>query len=140
MNPDDGSVCGVGFRDISLLNCHVKKHYESGTGELTVCAWNGCGFMTRERDTIVQHILFHPFHAFLKLLGAELQQKLKLPYCQIDEDYKNIVPPLSAPLRCNWDDGKCGAIFEGVTDFFLHVRDHVIVQDKVPCRCKWKGG
>ena len=134
----DGEVCGVQFSDVSTFSSHVRTHL-SGPVTPAFCAWNGCDFASTDQQLILRHILFHPFHAFLKILGEEFQAKYELPACRIDEQYKNLVPPTSTPLKCQWNDGQCMAEFDGVGDFFLHTRDHVMGNDTGCSQCKWKG-
>ena len=136
--PENEGVCGVAFGDISTFSSHVKDHGVRFISQNSaVCPWNGCDFTAAERDTFLQHILFHPFHTFLKVLGAEFQAKFELPACQIDERFKNMVPPIPVPLKCYWNGGMCLKEFEDVGEFFPHVRDHV-VQD-IGYQCQWKG-
>ena len=138
-NPE-GDVCGVCFGDVPTFISHVKGHCDPPSSSARiVCAWKGCDFMSVEHETILQHILFHPFHTFLKLLGSEFQRKFELPICQIDEQYKNLVPPILIPLRCQWNNGQCMAVFESVGDFFLHLRDHVTLLNTGCFICRWKG-
>lgn len=138
----DGSRCGTCFSNVPALSSHVKEHYKRlyiyTESRPQICCWSGCDFVANESDTVIQHILFHPFHSYLKLLGAELKAKFQLPNCQIDEQYKNLVPPLQIALKCQWDNGNCVAEFEGTGDFFIHVREHVMTID-TQCCCKWKG-
>ena len=136
----DGGVCGVCFSDVRTFSRHVKGHYDlSKLSAPALCAWSGCDFVSTNEETVLRHILFHPFHAFLKLLGAELQEKFGLPACQIDEQYKNLVPPIPTSLKCQWDNGKCLTEFESVGEFYLHLRDHVMVDDSGCQQCRWKG-
>ena len=136
----NGGVCSRRFTDVPTFSSHVKEHFETSLGSYT-CRWSGCDFIARARDYFIEHVLFHPFHSYLKLLGAELQAKFNLPVCQMDEQYMNLVPPLTVPPKCLWDDGKCTDVFEGVGNFYCHVRDHVMLQDALtqPFRCKWRG-
>ena len=137
---DDGSLCGSGFTDVLTFCSHVKEHCENCVVSTPfTCCWSGCDFTARTRDTIIQHILFHPFHAYLKLLGAELQAKFKHPACQMDDRYKNVVPPIPELLKCLWNDGKCNTEFESSGEFFSHVHQHVMEQDSQSCQCRWKG-
>ena len=136
----DGSECAACFSDVSTFASHVRDHYRRLFGSMKLaCCWNGCDFMSKEGSALIQHILFHPFHSYLKLLGAEIQTKFQLPSCQIDEQYKNLVPSLQVALRCQWDGGKCVSEFDSVGDFFFHARKHVMMQDNRCCQCKWKG-
>lgn len=138
---DDGTLCGCSFTDVPNFSSHVKSHLDTTeVSALSLCRWSGCDFITRTRATVVQHILFHPFHSYLKLLGSELLAKFNLPLCQIDEQYKNVVPPLTMSLKCQWFNKEfCTAVFESVGEFYGHVRGHVMLQDPHACHCRWKG-
>ena len=130
------SICGCCFTDVTTFSTHVKEHYEQPVNsDAAVCKWAGCDFVTKDGSSIIEHLLFHPFHMYLKLLGKELQARLNLPICQIDEQYQNLVPPIHGSLKCQWDNGKCTALFESIGEYFFHVQDHVTA----PFQCKWKG-
>ena len=133
----NGEVCGAHFIDVPTFSSHVRKHCEIVVPSF--CAWSGCEFVAADQDLVLQHILYHPFHVFLKIVGAEYQAKYQLPPCQIDAQYKNLVPTISTPLKCQWNDGQCAAGFDFVGDFFLHMRDHVMGNDTGSSRCRWKG-
>ena len=136
----EGGICGCHFTDVPTFCSHVKEHYDHREGSIpATCNWKGCDFITRDGCNFTQHILFHPFHSYLKVLGTELQARLDLPACKIDEQYKNLVPPVPESLKCLWDDGKCVALFQNMGDFIFHVREHVMVQEAHACRCRWKG-
>lgn len=135
---DEGSICGYTFADVATFSSHVKSHFLTST--VSLCRWSGCDFTASNRDALLQHILFHPYHSYLKLLGSELQAKFNLPPCQMDEQYKNFVPPFTVPLKCQWYNKElCTATFESVGEFYGHVQDHVMLQDTHVFQCRWKG-
>jgi len=134
----NGSICGLQFNDIQTYSSHVKSHVVESSGART-CSWSGCDFPNTSVATFTQHVLFHPFHSYLKVLGSELQAKSNLPFCQMDEGFKNLVPPQCDELVCHWDDGKCNVVFESVGEFYSHVRSHVASMGIQSCQCKWKG-
>lgn len=139
---DDGTLCGCSFNDVLNFSSHVKSHLDTTSiSALPLCRWSGCDFIARTTATLVPHVLFHPYHSYLKLLGSELMAKFDLPLCQMDEQYKNVIPPLTVSLKCQWcdDKGFCTAVFESVGEFYSHVRGHVMLQDPRTCHCRWKG-
>ena len=137
-NSSGGGWCGATFSDIPRFLSHVRGHCNPPDESLPIfCGWNGCDFTTAEHEVFCQHVILHPYHTFLKLLGAEFQSKYHLPPCQIDEQYKNVVPSLPFPLKCFWNSGQCMALFENVQEYFHHLRQHVSSEEK-HC-CKWKG-
>ena len=133
--------CGLPFTDVPTFSSHVMEHIPEAVPYTCTCSWSGCDFIASTGETYVQHVLFHPFHAYLKVLGRELQVKFKLPDCQMDEDYKNLVPAITAALICQWNDGKCSEVFQCVGVFYNHVRKHVMSEDiqSSHTQCKWKG-
>ena len=135
----NGSLCGSLFSDMLSFTTHVKEHILHSEGK--VCYWNGCDFalMGTVTRSFTEHVLFHPFHSYLKVLGSELQTKLSLPDCQMDECFKNLVPAMNSELKCLWDDGACCVTFESVGEFYNHVSHHVMSQEVSLCQCKWKG-
>ena len=78
-----GPVCGERFLDMKLFTAHVRNQHipqdpeeETGEGSQEIlCGWSGCEQVvvgTFNKDYI-SHVLFHPYHCFLKLLGSEFQ-------------------------------------------------------------------
>lgn len=133
----DGRQCGEVFKDVPSFTSHVRAHYcPPSPSEPAVCRWNGCDFMSLDHEAVLQHILYHPYHQFLKLVGGEFQSKLHLPQCQVDDQFKNMVPSLLIRQRCQWDNGQCEEVFDRIGDFFAHVKDHIVIPE---ChQCKWK--
>lgn len=134
----NGSLCGFQFTDIQTYSSHVKGHVMESP-DVRACCWSGCDFPNTSATTFMQHVLFHPFHSYLKVLGSELQAKFNLTLCQMDEGFKNLVPPQCDELMCQWDDGKCNMMFESVGEFYSHVHAHVASMNIQSCQCKWKG-
>lgn len=77
-------MCGEAFTSTKLLEDHLRdQHVLPGVagvagwddnGEGVVCEWSGCDqLVLGSRDTYLSHVLFHPYHCFLKLLGLEFQ-------------------------------------------------------------------
>lgn len=73
------SLCRETFTDVKLLTDHVRTQHvlpqENGGNEGITCGWSGCGqvVLCSSQNDYVAHVLFHPYHCFLKLLGSELQ-------------------------------------------------------------------
>ena len=133
---DHAELCGASFSSTDALTAHIRVHLESAVPD-RLCHWAGCDFSSMDNVERTRHVLFHPHHCFLKLLGAELQEARSLPSCQLDEGTRNIVPVLTTDCKCLWADGKCGAQFDGVSEFFRHVHEHAVSEpDRI---CKWKG-
>ena len=121
---------------------HVKTHIalwenEGEDEEVVCCSWIGCDFSCSDSHEYVCHVLFHPYHSYLKLLGSELQNKKGLPSCQLDGDMQNVVPQLEVELRCQWEESKCGRRFESVGEFYTHIHNHAMSERSMCCR--WKG-
>ena len=81
----EGSPCGMTFTESKHLKEHLKEDHiraelasrasegKGGNGG-SVCGWSGCGqVVSGGEKALITHALFHPYHCFLKLLGAELQ-------------------------------------------------------------------
>lgn len=80
----EGYTCGESFTNTRLLTDHVRKDHvlpsgvsrlkENGASESTVCGWSGCTqVILGSQNDYIAHMLYHPYHCFLKLLGSELQ-------------------------------------------------------------------
>ncbi len=66
------------------------------------------------------------------------QSKHKLPLCQYESTYSEVVQPLEVEPRCQWHGGDCGKTFEDVWEFYDHVRNHIRSKDSGGV-CLWKG-
>ena len=77
----DGSVCGETFKSVKLFTDHMRNHHISqnpgplgngGNSHGVVCAWSGCEQVVPvfggQKD-YVTHVLFHPYHCYLKAVG-----------------------------------------------------------------------
>ena len=81
----EGTQCMETFTDTRQLTEHVKTEHilseeaarrsEGGTSNGGIlCGWGGCGqVILGGESAYAAHVSFHPYHCFLKLLGAELQ-------------------------------------------------------------------
>lgn len=139
-----GLMCGQSFTSVADFTTHVHDYHvamESDSLVGGVCQWKGCDFaaLTRTSTEFVSHVLFHPYHSYQKLLGAEYQAKQSLPGCQLEADLANVLPAMEVELKCLWEkDGTCGVMFESVGEFYRHVHDHVMCSDGC-LKCCWNG-
>ena len=131
-----GSACGLSFSNMNTFTSHVKDHMV-GTDGPQICQWIGCEFSCSDSQTFAGHVLFHPYHSYQKLLGAEYQRRLKLPSCQMDGDTRNLIPAVEIELMCLWNDSQCGKIFQSVGEFYQHTHEHIMTDVKT--NCLWKG-
>lgn len=81
----EGIQCTETFKDVKELTEHVKKEHvlpeedarrseEGNNNGGRLCGWIGCGqVVVGGESAYIAHVSFHPYHSFLKLLGAELQ-------------------------------------------------------------------
>lgn len=76
----DGILCGEDFTNAKTFTNHLRNQHLSNRGSTSsghgglVCNWDGCGQAALgSQSEYVCHVLFHPYHCFLKLLGLELQ-------------------------------------------------------------------
>ena len=77
-------MCGAreAFGSVQLLTDHVRREHLS-PGRLSVqcdggggmqCGWAGCDkVVLGSQQDYIEHVLYHPYHCYLKLLGSELQ-------------------------------------------------------------------
>lgn len=154
--PDSNSICGANFSDMNSFTEHVRtshlqhpsnSEHDSEYHEIEnreehisgVCQWNGCNFTTLSASSLDfhTHVLYHPYHTFLKLLGSEVQERRKLQSCQIDSNISNLLPSIEVDLQCQWDGGQCGVVFDSIGEFYRHVHNHVM-SSKQYCCC-WRG-
>ena len=129
-------LCGATFSSMDAFTAHTKTHLRDA-GTSGMCRWACCDFSSADERELTRHVLCHPYHSFLKLLGSEVQKTRKLPSCQLDGGTRNHIPVPSIDYKCLWEDGNCGAEFDSVGNFFCHVHEHAMSDpDK---RCRWKG-
>ncbi len=104
-----------------------------------VCCWNGCSFtsLTLTSPEFVSHVLFHPYHMYLKLVGTEVIRDRELNDCRMDSTLSNLLPSLEVQLQCCWSNGQCGVVFDSVGDFYRHVHEHA--SSKYLTTCHWGG-
>ena len=62
---------------------------------------------------------------------------MKLPDCQYESKFCDVVQPLEVEPRCLWEGGTCQEVFDDVWGFFSHVRAHVKKAEGVTC--SWGG-
>ena len=129
-------VCEETFSNMDLFNTHIKDHFAAMDGSLS-CQWVECDFTCSDLRELLCHVLFHPYHSYLKCLGSELQKKKELPSCQMGGDMRNVVPSLEKESKCLWDGGECGIEFDSVGEFYKHVHEHAMAEQNMCCH--WKG-
>ncbi len=140
-----GHICGEAFHDVALFSDHVNEHVTVGDGEAEECCWIGCDFSSPNHQEFITHVLFHPYHSYLKLVGTELLERAELPMCQLDEETVNNTPLLKAELKCLWiveeggeeGGGECMSLFDSIGEFYGHVHSHAMAETNLGCR--WKG-
>ena len=149
--PDSNSICGANFSDVNTFTVHVRTSHlqlpSSTDHDSTqneehlsgVCHWNGCNYTTLSAGSpdFHTHVLYHPYHSYLKLLGSEVQEHRKLSSCQIDSNLSNLLPLIEVELQCQWNEGQCGVVFDSIGEFYRHVHDHVMSVKQ--CFCCWGG-
>ena len=141
--PLTGTLCGESFDNMDSFISHVREEHLPSTSlsppthqssqqdahsTAGVCQWQECQFRTMNTASseFVIHVLFHPHHSYLKLLGKEYQARQVLPACQIDPELVNVLPLIEVDLKCQWGAGeKCGVEFDCVSNLYSHVRKHV---------------
>ena len=141
-----GLTCGQTFTSVADFTSHVQLFHltTDASSPLTgggACQWSGCGFatLTQTSTEFISHVLFHPYHSYQKLLGAEYQAKHALPVCQLEPDLANVLPAIEVELKCLWHkSGICGVMFESVGEFYKHVHEHVMCNDGC-MTCCWNG-
>ena len=151
--PDSNLMCGQTYTDMDefidhVRQSHIQNPYTPGGEQATaqeeilsgVCCWSGCNFtsLTLTSPEFINHVLYHPYHAYLKFIGAEVQRQRKLSDCQMDPSLSNLLPPLEVQLQCQWHRGECGVVFDSVGDFYRHAHDHV-TSSKQQLTCLWGG-
>ena len=131
-----GILCGSKFQtgNVKAFISHVKAHIVGDV--VDTCAWSGCDFPNTNPGMFTRHVLFHPYHSYLKGIGSEVQAKFALPVCQLDGNLGNLIPQQNHELVCLWDEEKCGVVFDNVEEFYSHVRKHVVCSS---LQCRWKG-
>ena len=147
--PDSNLLCGLNFTDIDVFTQHVRDNhlpnpYTPGHDlrpeelQSGVCCWNGCSFtsLTLTSPEFVSHVLFHPYHMYLKLLGTEVIKDRELSDCKMDSTLSNLLPSLEVQ-QCCWSNGQCGVVFDSVGDFYRHVHEHASSKDQRTCH--WSG-
>ena len=150
--PDSNLLCGLNFTDMDVFTQHVRDDhlpnpYTPGGGHALgpeelqsgVCCWNGCSFtsLTLTSPEFVSHVLFHPYHMYLKLVGTEVIRDRELNDCRMDSTLSNLLPSLEVQLQCCWSNGQCGVVFDSVGDFYRHVHEHASSKDLTTCH--WGG-
>ena len=152
--PLTGTLCGESFDNMDSFISHVREEHLPSTSlsppthqssqqdahsTAGVCQWQECQFRTMNTASseFVIHVLFHPHHSYLKLLGKEYQARQVLPACQIDPELVNVLPLIEVDLKCQWGAGeKCGVEFDCVSNLYSHVHKHVA---KGGLTCRWQG-
>lgn len=150
--PDSSQLCGQTFTSMEqfthhVRDTHLKSPYSSaeedclslGESLSGVCCWQGCSFtsLTHTSPEFITHVLFHPYHMFLKLVGSEVSKERQLSECHMDSSLSNLLPSLEVHLQCCWDKGECGVVFDSVGEFYTHVHNHVTSRDTRTCL--WAG-
>ena len=158
--PVSGDLCDEAFENMEDFLSHIRQRHLPATPDhallldhahqaasvqvphdtMGACQWCDCEFKTVSSTAkeFKVHTLFHAYHSYLKLLGKEYQARHDLPVCRVDPDLANTLPLIEVDLRCQWDDGSCGAEFDCVSSLYDHVHRHAHdgSGDSV---CRWQG-
>ncbi len=149
--PDSNLLCGLTFTSMEQFTHHVRDQhlqnpntpgdeYSLECDELQsgVCCWNGCSFtsLTLTSPEFISHVLFHPYHMFLKLVGRNVAKDRQLVECNMDSGLSNMLPSLEVQLQCCWNKGECGVVFDSVGEFYKHAHEHVTKDTRT---CLWGG-
>ena len=151
--PLTGIVCDESFENMDTFISHVRQqhlplgpshsdpgpaHHHLQQDSMGICHWYECQFKAASATSneFKVHVLFHPHHSYLKLLGKEYQERQILPVCQVNPDLVNVLPLIEVDMRCQWDGGRCGAEFDCVSNLYDHVHKHVSSSDLI---CRWQG-
>ncbi|XP_066600653.1 histone H4 transcription factor-like [Prorops nasuta] len=127
---------------------HVSQHIpnikilmKDNGDEVYACQWKGCFFESTNTNEILKHINYHAYHTKLKCIGSNIRERTKLPKCQRNSEWKNIIDvPFSH--MCRWDN--CSSDFNNYQYYLYHVIAHVEISprgNKIEggINCKWIG-
>ena len=144
--------CGLLFQSVEAFLTHIREHIlmdspagvlgenDSGSSLPLSCLWKNCGWQADHRSDLVVHILYHPYHSFLKHLGRSVVAKKSLPACLFSTECCNILPELDGAFECLW--AQCGETFDSAWDFYEHVAAHVRGSNEGlqgGYKCLWQG-
>ena len=144
--------CGLQFQSVDAFLTHTREHIlmdspagvlgegDGGNSLPLSCLWKNCGWQADQRSDLVVHILYHPYHSFLKHLGRGVVAKKSLPPCTYSSECCNILPELEGGFECLWD--QCGEVFDSAWDFYEHVGGHVrgsAGNGQGGYKCMWQG-
>lgn len=144
--------CGLIFQSVDAFLTHTREHIlmdspagvlgenDGGSSLPLSCLWKNCGWQADQRSDLVVHILYHPYHSFLKHLGRSVVAKKSLPVCLFSTECCNILPELDGGFECLW--AQCEETFDSAWDYYEHVATHVRGSDdslQSSYRCLWQG-
>ncbi|XP_011154415.1 histone H4 transcription factor isoform X1 [Harpegnathos saltator] len=139
--------CSFRSRRMEQFLKHVSGHISNvqvrmkDGNEVFVCQWKDCPYDTFACEEIALHVNYHSYHTKLKSIGSNVRERIKLPKCRRDLDWKNIIETPPTHL-CRWEE--CLKVFINYQLYLYHVTVHVEecprgsrVQNGV--ECKWTG-
>ncbi|XP_058791060.1 histone H4 transcription factor-like [Phymastichus coffea] len=134
-------ACNFTCKFVDLFIKHVANHItelaveEISGSESYVCLWSGCDYNSGVSIDIMRHVNYHAFHSKLKSIGVNVRNRMKLPKCQRDKDWKNILESLPEH-DCSWEGCETDS-FSNYQMFLYHILTHV---ENNPRGNKVKGG
>ncbi|XP_043491634.1 histone H4 transcription factor [Polistes fuscatus] len=140
--------CKFDSKYMEVFSRHVANHLsdleikiKEDDTEVYVCQWKNCSYESGISDDISRHVNYHSYHTKLKCIGSNIRQRVKLPKCNRDTDWKNIIDSQS-PHMCRWEE--CLKIFSNYQMYLYHIITHMDTNlrgNKVEggIECKWTG-
>jgi len=108
--------------------------------DVFACLWTECGFECSSSEEMVRHVHFHSFHTKVKCHGMNMLAANGLPVCKLDNSQRNILPDLSRPFLCEWEN--CDFWNENwqmPQTFYWHVKNHPEELRGSELKCRWRG-